>query len=65
MELGSFLLRNSSIATQYFHVARTSLALQRRGVKVAGTASARYFEIRDVYSLAREVIGYAVYYVTL
>lgn len=58
-------LHSALVATQYFHVARTSLALQRNGVIVAGTAHARYFEFRDAYSLAREVLGYAVYYLTL
>lgn len=50
------------VATQYFHVPRTVLALERNGVHVTGTRHARYFELRDLYSLAREVVGYAVYY---
>jgi vancomycin permeability regulator SanA len=56
-------LGSALVATQYFHIARTELALQRNGVRVAGARHARYFELRDLYSLAREVIGYAVYYV--
>lgn len=58
--LGSVL-----VATQYFHVARTSLALERAGVTVAGHVHAAYAEPRDLYSLAREVIGLAAYYVKL
>lgn len=58
-------LHSALVATQYFHVARTQLALERSGVMVMGTAHARYFEFRDAYSLAREVLGYAVYYLTL
>lgn len=53
------------VATQYFHVPRTSLALARAGVKVAGSVHARYFEARDLYSLAREVIGFGAYFVGL
>jgi vancomycin permeability regulator SanA len=53
------------VATQYFHVARTTLALERNGVRVAGTAHARYVEIRDVFSIARETLAYAAYYVKL
>lgn len=58
-------LQSALVATQYFHVARTSLALERNGVRVAGAAHAQYFEMRDVYSLAREVFAYASYYLTL
>ena len=57
--------QSALVATQYFHVARTRLALERNGVHVAGTAYAHYFEIRDAYSLAREVFAYAFYYLTL
>jgi vancomycin permeability regulator SanA len=55
-------LRTAFVATQYFHIARTALALERQGVKVTGTRHARYVEFRDVYSLAREVIGYLIYF---
>jgi vancomycin permeability regulator SanA len=55
-------LQSAIVATQYFHVARTTLALERSGISVTGTRHARYFELRDAYSLAREVVGYAAYY---
>lgn len=55
-------LRTAFVATQYFHVPRTALALERQGVKVTGTRHARYVELRDIYSLAREVIGYVIYF---
>ena len=55
-------LRTAFVATQYFHIARTALALEKRGVKVTGTRHARYVEFRDIYSLAREVIGYVIYF---
>jgi len=58
-------LHSAIVATQYFHVARTTLALERSGVDVKGSSHARYFELRDVYSLAREVTGYVIYYATL
>ncbi|MCW7541017.1 YdcF family protein [Aquabacterium sp. A7-Y] len=58
-------LKSVLVATQYFHVPRTRLALVRSGVPVAGTVHARYFEARDLYSLAREVAGFAAYYVGL
>ncbi len=55
-------LKSVIVATQYFHVPRTKLALARNGVKVIGTEHAHYFEMRDLYSVPREAIGYAVYY---
>ena len=54
-------LKSAIVATQYFHVPRTKLALERNGVKVLGTIHARYFEVRDLYSIPREVLGYAAY----
>jgi uncharacterized SAM-binding protein YcdF (DUF218 family) len=54
-------LRSALVATQYFHVPRTKLALERNGIRVAGSAHARYFEMRDFYSSPREAIAYVVY----
>ena len=56
-------LKSVLVATQFFHVPRTSLALARAGVPVAGSVHARFFEARDLYSLAREVIGFGAYLV--
>ena len=52
--------RTALAVSQYFHVPRLRMLLQREGVTVAGTAHARYFEMRDAYSLAREVVALAV-----
>jgi vancomycin permeability regulator SanA len=49
------------LASQYFHLPRARLAFRRAGMRVAGTIHARYAEPRDLYSLAREVVGYAAY----
>jgi uncharacterized SAM-binding protein YcdF (DUF218 family) len=56
-------LRTALVATQYFHVPRMSAALERHGVDVVGSRHARYAEWRDAYSLAREVVAFAVYQV--
>jgi vancomycin permeability regulator SanA len=53
--------KTAFVVTQYFHVPRTRLALEKCGVHVAGWAHAHYFEIRDFYSVPREVIGYPDY----
>ena len=58
-------LGSAIVATQYFHVARTTLALERSGVNVSGSGFARFWEVRDVWSLMREVAGYASYFFRL
>lgn len=55
--------RTALAASQHFHVPRLRLLLQRHGVHVVGTVHARYFEARDAYSLAREVVALAVIFV--
>ena len=54
-------LRTALIATQYFHVPRTELALGQHDVDVVGSRHARFAEWRDAYSLAREVIALPAY----
>jgi vancomycin permeability regulator SanA len=49
------------LVSQFFHIARFELALKRHGVATGGHVHARYFETRDLYSQAREVVGYAGY----
>jgi vancomycin permeability regulator SanA len=52
----------SAIAiSQYFHLPRTKLALQKFGVKTVYTAHADFFELRDLYSTVREVFSYCSY----
>jgi uncharacterized SAM-binding protein YcdF (DUF218 family) len=53
--------RSALVVTQYFHVPRMRLALKRSGVTPVFSAHARYFERRDLYSIAREVVGYGAY----
>ncbi|MDN2709421.1 YdcF family protein [Janthinobacterium sp. SUN118] len=55
--------RTAMVATQYFHVPRFRLALERSGIDVSGNVHAPYFELRDLYSIPRETVGYLVYYV--
>jgi vancomycin permeability regulator SanA len=49
------------VISQYFHIPRTRLILKRMGVATVYSAHANFFELRDIYSTAREVIGYASY----
>lgn len=53
--------RSAMVVTQYFHISRMRLALKRSGITQVFSAHARYFELRDIYSIAREVIGYGAY----
>jgi vancomycin permeability regulator SanA len=54
-------LRSALVISQYFHVPRVRLALQRFGVAKVYSAHARYFELRDIYSVPRELIGFVRY----
>jgi vancomycin permeability regulator SanA len=47
--------------SQYFHIPRTRMALRRAGFKRVDGYHARYSEWRDIYSIAREVVGFVVY----
>jgi uncharacterized SAM-binding protein YcdF (DUF218 family) len=49
------------VVSQYFHIPRCRLALRRAGIAPVYSAHARYFEPRDLYSIAREVVGYPAY----
>lgn len=55
--------RSALIITQYFHIPRTRLAVKSFGISPVYTAHANYFELRDAYSVVREVIGYGEYLV--
>jgi vancomycin permeability regulator SanA len=49
------------VVSQYFHIPRCRLAMRREGITPVYSAHARYFEWRDLYSTAREVVGYPAY----
>jgi uncharacterized SAM-binding protein YcdF (DUF218 family) len=49
------------VVSQYFHIPRCRLAMRRVGIAPVYSAHARYFALDDLYSIAREVIGYPAY----
>lgn len=49
------------VVTQYFHVPRSRLAVQKAGFAPVYGAHAHYFEARDLYSIPREFLGYLTY----
>ena len=49
------------VISQYFHIPRTRLALKQFGVLSIYSAHAEFYEVRDIYSTAREVVGYGSY----
>ena len=53
--------QSALIISQYFHISRTRLAFAHYGVNPIYSAHANYFELRDLYSIFREVIGYFSY----
>ncbi len=53
--------RQALVVTHYYHVARATLACWQAGVRLHGAASVDHLEVRDVFSLARELIALPVY----
>lgn len=54
-------LETAAVVTQYFHVPRARWSCGREGIEVSGARAPRFFELRDIYSLARETIAFPVY----
>lgn len=54
-------LSRALVVTQYFHLPRVMLALSRFGVRDISGAYPRFWEGRDLYSIAREVPAFAWY----
>lgn len=50
------------VVTQYFHITRSRLALHQAGVVRVTSAHPSYFELRDLYSIARETVGVPAYW---
>jgi vancomycin permeability regulator SanA len=55
-------LTSVTVITQYFHVPRTRMALRGYGVTTIGSAHAHFFELRDLYSIAREIAALPAYW---
>jgi vancomycin permeability regulator SanA len=49
------------IISQYFHISRARMALRRAGVATIYSAHVPYYELRDIFSLLREIFAYYYY----
>ncbi|KMQ49544.1 putative conserved protein YdcF [Chitinispirillum alkaliphilum] len=49
------------VVSQYFHLFRTQLTLRKLGIKKVQCASPRFYEIRDLFSVPREMIAVLKY----
>lgn len=56
-------LKSVFVITQYFHVPRSRLALRKQGVSDIYSAHPSFFEVRDIYSIFRELPAYVKYLV--
>ena len=54
-------LKNIIIVTQHFHIFRTKLAMEVYGIEIIGTAHPNFYEMRDIYSLFREILAIIKY----
>lgn len=56
-------LRSAIAVSQYYHVTRSKLALRRFGVaEVSGAHAPLELEVREPWSVLREVVGYYAYW---
>jgi vancomycin permeability regulator SanA len=55
-------LKSVFVISQYFHIPRCRLALQKFGISPIYSAHPSYFELRDLYSITREIPAYAKYF---
>lgn len=51
------------VVTQYFHISRTVMICKRAGFETVGSAHARFFEARDIYSTLREGAAFWYYWI--
>jgi uncharacterized SAM-binding protein YcdF (DUF218 family) len=51
------------VVSQYFHLPRARLALHRFGIAQVYSSHPNFVELRDFYSIAREVFAYATYFI--
>lgn len=54
-------LKSVFVVSQYFHLPRSRLALNRTGIDEVRSASPHFFEMRDLYSAPRELLGWFSY----
>lgn len=54
-------LRSAVAVSQYYHISRCKLALRRFGVEATGAHADLDLELREPWSLLRELVGYYVY----
>lgn len=54
-------LQSVLVVSQYFHLLRTKIIMQRLGIKPVYYAHAYFYEIRDFYSIIREMAGIVTY----
>jgi vancomycin permeability regulator SanA len=60
--MNSYRFKSVIIVTQYFHIFRVRIALKSLGINEIHTAHAQIFEIRDIYSIFRELLAIPVYW---
>ncbi|WP_332876195.1 YdcF family protein [Massilia sp. S19_KUP03_FR1] len=51
------------VVTQYFHIPRSRYALRRANIATVHAAHAHFFEARDIYSTAREIVALPAYWI--
>ena len=56
--MDSLNYKNVTVVSQYFHLTRTKMLFRKHGFNNVNSASPKYFEIRDIYSIFREFFAF-------
>ena len=54
----SLSVRSVKVISQFYHISRSKMLYRKAGFKNVSSAAPKYFELRDVYALIREVPAY-------
>lgn len=54
-------LRSAVVVTQFFHILRSEYAFRKVGITEVYRAHANFYEIRDLYATARDIIAFYDY----
>lgn len=55
-------LSSTIVVSQFFHLARATLAFHQAGISGVGHVHANYYEWRDIYGVLRELVALPVYW---
>ena len=53
---------SATVVSQYFHITRSKFLCGRAGIETVYGSAPWHFDVRDIYSIPREVVAIAAYW---